>query len=243
MALIIGNSNYPDSPLRNPVNDANLMAKTLQELGFQVMKYLDSDQQTMKKAIRDFGDKLEEAGKDSVGLFYYSGHGIQTGGSNYLIPVNAQIKRESDVEIEAVSASVVLGTLDYARNHLNIVILDACRNNPFARSFRSASRGLAKVDHASPETVIAYATAPGTVAADGEGENSPYTSVLAATMHKPNLAVEQMFKIVRREVMAQTNNEQVPLGELVVDRRFLFCTRNRTGQYSNDSSSSYHSKR
>ena len=137
------------------------MAETLQELGFQVMKYLDSDQQTMKKAIRDFGDQLEQAGKDSVGLFYYSGHGIQTGGINYLIPVNAQIKRESDVEIEAVSASVVLGTLNYARNHLNIVILDACRNNPFARSFRSAFRGLAKVDHASPETVIAYATAPG----------------------------------------------------------------------------------
>ncbi len=233
VALVIGNSNYLDSPLRNPANDANLIAKTLEELDFQVMKYLDSDQQTMKKAIRDFGDKLEAAGKDSIGLFYYSGHGIQTGGVNYLIPVNAQIKRESDVEIEAVSASVVLGTLDYARNHLNIVILDACRNNPFARSFRSASRGLAKVDHASPETIIAYATAPGTVAADGEGENSPYTSVLAATMHKSNLAVEQMFKIVRREVMAQTDNTQIPWENSSLTGDFYFAPG--TEQESNTS--------
>ncbi len=210
IALVIGNGSYPDNPLRNPVNDANLIAKTLEELDFQVVKHLDSDQQTMKKAIRDFGDTLEQAGKDAVGLFYYSGHGVQTGGTNYLIPVNARINRESDVEIEAVSASAVLGTLAYARNNLNIVILDACRNNPFARSFRSASRGLAKLDRAPPETVIAFATAPSTVAADGDGQNSPYTLALTAAMLKPNLAVEQMFKIVRREVMAQTDNKQVP---------------------------------
>ena len=170
IALVIGNSAYTDSPLANPARDAHLIAATLRDVGFDVVEHLDADQKTMKRAIQDFGDRLDEAGKDAVGLFYYAGHGIQVGGENYLVPVNAAIRRERDVTIEAVSATAVLAVLDYARNELNFVIMDACRNNPFARSFRSASRGLARMD-APSGTLIAYATSPGAVAVVTTGPN------------------------------------------------------------------------
>lgn len=225
IALVIGNGAYRDSPLKNPVNDADLIEKTLIALDFEVVKHLDASQKNIKRAIRDFGDKLEQAGNDSIGLFYYSGHGIQTNGTNYLIPINAQIRRESDVGIEAVPASSVLDVLDYARNRLNFVILDACRNNPFARSFRSADRGLARMS-APQGTLVAYATAPGEVARDGDGKNSPYTSALTKMMTKPNLAVEQMFKIVRREVMATTQNNQIPWESSSLTADFYFSVQN-----------------
>ena len=228
IALIVGNSAYLDSPLRNPVHDANLIEKTLTSLGFEVIKHLDVTQNAFKRAIRDFGDKLELAGKDSIGLFYYSGHGIQTNGINYLIPVNAEIRRESDVGIEAVPASDVLSVMDYARNRLNIVILDACRNNPFARSFRSASRGLARMS-APQGTLVAYATAPGKVARDGDGNNSPYTAALTRMMTKPNLVIEQMFKSVRRNVMAATHNRQIPWESSSLTDDFFFSTDNDGG--------------
>lgn len=225
IALVVGNSAYRDSPLRNPVPDANLIEKTLTSLGFEVIKHLDVTQNALKRAIRDFGDKLELAGKDSIGLFYYSGHGIQTNGINYLIPVNAEIQRESDVGIEAVPASDVLSVMDYARNRLNIVILDACRNNPFARSYRSANRGLARMN-APQGTLVAYATAPGQVAQDGDGNNSPYTSALTRMMQRPNLVIEQMFKSVRRNVMAATHNRQIPWESSSLTDDFFFSAQN-----------------
>lgn len=209
IALVIGNGGYRDAPLHNPVHDARLVAGTLRNLGFDVQEHFDADQKTMKRAIQRFGDQLEAGGRDAVGLFYYAGHGIQTNGVNYLIPVNAVIERERDVEIEAVSASAVMTTIDYARNRLNFVVLDACRNNPFARSFRSALRGLARMD--TPRgTLVAYATAPGDVALDGSDGNSPYTAALVRGMQRPEMPVEQMFKLVRREVMSETKNRQVP---------------------------------
>ena len=221
IALVIGNSAYLESPLANPVNDARLISATLRELDFIVMEHLDVDQKTMKRAIQDFGDHLDEAGREATGLFYYAGHGIQVNGDNYLIPVNAAIRRERDVGIEAVNAAVVLGVLDYARTRINFVIIDACRNNPFARSFRSANRGLARMD-APQGTLVAYATAPGDVAQDGEGKNSPYSAALARAMQKSDVPVEQMFKMVRRRVMAETGNAQVPWESSSLTGNFYF---------------------
>ena len=209
IALVIGNGGYETAPLKNPVNDARLMAATLRGAGFEVIERLDADQKAMKRAIQEFGERLEQAGQDGVGLFYFSGHGVQVGGVNYLIPIDTSINRESDVDIEAVSANAVLGTMEFARNRLNIVILDACRNNPYARSFRSATRGLARMD-APRGTLVAYATAPGGVAFDGEGANSPYTSALVQAMQAPGLKVEEVFKQVRLSVMAETGEQQVP---------------------------------
>ena len=209
VALVIGNSAYETGPLRNPINDARIMAATLRDLGFDVIERLDVDQKAMKRAVGDFGDRLEVAGKAAVGLFYYAGHGVQTEGINYMIPVKADIERERDVDIEAVSANAVLRTMAFAGNRVNIVVMDACRNNPYARSFRSSVRGLARMD-AAQGTLIAYATSPGNVAADGDGANSPYTAALVEALRTPGLTVEKMFKAARNRVVAMTDGRQVP---------------------------------
>src|SRR5450631_2549940 len=137
IALVIGNSDYASGPLPNPANDAKLIGDALANLGFDVIARRNADQTTMKRAIQEFGARLEKAGPDSVGLFYYAGHGVQLNGRNYLIPTTARIEREGDVEIEAVSADWVIEQMRYARNRLNIVILYACRTNPFTRSMRT----------------------------------------------------------------------------------------------------------
>lgn len=210
VALVIGNGTYPKvGSLRNPPNDARLMAGTLRQLGFDVIERIDADQKTMKRAVKAFGNKLEQAGKDAIGLFYYAGHGVQVGGVNYMIPVNVDIEDEADVDIEAVSANAVQGNMAFAGNRLNIIILDACRNNPFKRSFRAAGRGLAEMN-ATKGTLIAYATAPGDVAADGGGANSPYTDALSRAMLTPGVTVERAFKQARNNVVAATNGNQVP---------------------------------
>src|ERR1700722_3917194 len=178
ITLVIGNNQYASSPLINPTHDADLIAKTLTRLGFEVHLIKDGSQVQIKRAIQAFGADLENGGPDAVGLFYYAGHGLQMNGRNYLIPVGAHIERDADVEIEAVSADWVLEEMRYARNRLNFIILDACRNNPFARSFRGGSSGLARMD-APAGVLIAYSTAPGEVAEDGAGVNSPYSEALA----------------------------------------------------------------
>ncbi len=208
LALVIGNSAYTMSPLKNPVNDAKLMAKQLNELGFEVMSYTDLSQNEMKMRIREFGNKLSK--QKGVGLFYYAGHGMQLNGENYLVPVTAVINKEQDVELEAVNLKRVLGEMDYAQNDLNIVILDACRNNPFARSFRSGgSNGLATTT-APKGTFIAYATAPGSVASDGSGENGLYTQELVKALQQPGYKIEDVFKAVRNNVYKLSNEMQVP---------------------------------
>jgi len=210
IALVIGNGAYPNvGELTNPPNDARLMTETLRALNFDVIERVNAGQKDMKRAIKLFGEKLEEAGKDAVGLFYFAGHGVQVGGSNYLIPVNVDIEDESDVDIEAVSANTVQQQMAYAGNRLNMIVMDACRNNPFKRGFRSASRGLARMD-ATKGTLIAYATSPGDVAVDGSGQNSPYTEALSKALLTPGLTVERVFKEVRNSVVAATNNRQVP---------------------------------
>ncbi len=210
VALVIGNGKYPQvGVLSNPPNDARLMTRTLRQVGFDVVETIDADQKTMKRAIASFGQKLEDAGKDAVGLFYYAGHGVQVDGINYLIPVNVNIKNESDVDIEAVSANAVQGKMAYAGNRLNIIVMDACRNNPFKRGFRSSTRGLARMS-ATRGTLIAYATGPGDVAADGTADNSPYTKALSKAILTPGIPVERVFKEVRNSVVAETNEGQIP---------------------------------
>jgi uncharacterized caspase-like protein/formylglycine-generating enzyme required for sulfatase activity len=209
IALVIGNSDYPTAALLNPANDAKMIAETLTALGFEVVVRRNADQIVMKRSIQDFGARLEKAGPSAVGLFYYAGHGVQLNGRNYLIPTTAHIDREADVEIEAVSADWVIEEMRYARNALNIVILDACRNNPFSRGMRSADRGLATME-APAGILIAYSTAPGSVAADGSGRNSPYTQALAQAMREVRAPVEQVFKRVRVSVMGTTAGKQVP---------------------------------
>jgi hypothetical protein len=211
IALVIGNGRYSGDtpPLANPPNDARLMTAALETSGFEVIELIDSDQKEMRKAISNFGSRLEKAGEDAVGLFYYAGHGVQVDGRNYLIPIGAEINRVPDVRVEAVSAVSVLENMEFARNRLNFVILDSCRNNPYSRGFRGVTRGLARMN-ASRGTLVAYATGPGEVALDGTGANSPYTLALTQAMAAPDLLVEQMFKRVRQAVMEQTNDQQVP---------------------------------
>lgn len=205
-ALVIGNSAYLVSPLRNPANDAKIMARTLRDLGFSVDERANLGQKEMKQAIEDFGRSIKSGG---VGLFYYAGHGMQVDGRNYLIPVDADIQGEAEVDIKAVDAGAVLAKMDMAKNSMNIVILDACRNNPFSRSFRSANLGLASMN-APSGTLIAYATAPGSVASDGAGANGLYTQELVKSIKKPGLKIEDAFKQVRSGVQGQTQGKQVP---------------------------------
>jgi len=205
-ALVIGNSSYKSARLLNPVNDAKDMAYTLKKLGFKVTLKTNANQRTMERAIRDFGKELRKGG---VGLFYFAGHGIQVRGSNYLIPIGAVLESEGDAKYEAVDAGLVLAKMEDAGNGFNIVILDACRNNPFSRSFRSAETGLAKMD-APSGSILAYATAPGSIAADGTGRNGLYTAKLLKHMVTLNLKIEEVFKRVRIDVASASGNKQTP---------------------------------
>lgn len=218
VALVIGNSSYKDSPLTNPVNDANDMAATLTGLGFDVLKHLNADQRQMKEAIRQFGERMQRGG---IGLFFFAGHGIQVKGINYLVPVGANINKETEVEFEAVEAGFVLAQMEAAGNQVNIVVLDACRNNPFARSFRSGARGLATID-APKGSIIAYATAPGSTASDGSGKNGLYTGALLKHMQVPGRSLEEVFSATRDEVMRKTNDAQVPWESTSLRGRFSF---------------------
>ncbi len=206
VALVIGNGAYKEAPLKNPANDARDIAATLKRLGFEVILRTNADLPSMERAVDEFYASLKRGG---TGLFYFAGHGLQVGGVNYLVPVGARLQSESDARYQAVDAGRVLGKMEDAGNDLNLVILDACRNNPFARSFRSGAQGLAKMD-APTGSLIAYATAPGSVAADGDGQNGVYTKHLLQNLTTQGLSVEEMFKRVRLGVVGETKKAQVP---------------------------------
>jgi len=221
LALIIGNANYQEAPLRNPINDASDMAETLKKLGFEVILKLDADQRTMLKAVHEFGQRLSDG---SIGLFYYSGHGVQYESRNYLVPIKADISREFDIEFEAVDANYVLQQMDLTNNNgVNITIFDACRNNPFLRSFRNLQRGLARMDSAKG-SLIAYATAPGSTAEDGAGRNGTYTKHLLATLNTlPHLSIADLFIEVTSRVEKETYGQQVPWQSLSLTHRFCLA--------------------
>jgi len=206
-ALIIGNSDYSLMPLTNPENDAEDIAKKLKALGFEVIFAKNKSKSEMKGLIRKFGAKLKQKG--GVGLFFYAGHGLQIDGNNYLVPVDFEAPVAYEVADAAVNSSLITGAMEEAANPLNIILLDACRDNPFPRKNRSSSRGLARMDSASG-TIIAYSTSPGDVAADGKGRNSPYTANLLKYMGTPGLTIEQVFKRVRVGVEDFTGGRQLP---------------------------------
>jgi len=218
-ALVIGNSAYTSGPLKNPVNDAADMAAMLKNLGFAVTLKQNAKQQEMDEALEAFGNSLKRGG---VGLFYYAGHGVQVNGVNYLLPIGARINKEADVKYQAVDANRILDEMATANNGLNIVMLDACRDNPFARSFRNASRGLAIVSSAPSGTFISYSTSPGNVARDGDGRNSPYTAALLQYMQAPGLTISDMFINVRTKVKKETG--QVPWELSSLEGQFYFMS-------------------
>ncbi len=224
VALVIGNSAYQGGlpALPNPANDAKLMAKTLKSVGFDVVEAEDAGADEIKQAIAAFSKKLAAAGSEGTGLFFYAGHGVQVAGENYLIPIDAKLEREADVALEAVAASTVLQQMDFAGSAVNIIILDACRNNPLPSSARSASRGLAEIKATPRGSFIAYSTAPGSTAADGDGANSPYTTALAETITQPGLSIADVFQEVRTKVLASTGNTQTPWDSSSLTGRFYF---------------------
>lgn len=211
VALVIGNGGYRNVPrLTNPAHDAALIARTLQGLGFQLVgggARIDLDKAGFDAAVRDFGQLVLGA---DVALFYYSGHGLQVDGRNWLVPLDANPTRPQDLDFQMVDAQLVLRQMEGAGTKLNLMILDACRNNPFGgRGLRGADGGLAQM-RAPEGTLISYATQPGNTAADGNGENSPYTQALAENLRQPGLDVLRMFNRVGVDVKKVTGGVQQP---------------------------------
>lgn len=224
VALVIGNSGYQNvSRLDNPKNDAALMAETLGAIGFTLVggrAQLDLDKQALDGAVQAFGRQSEGA---DVALFFYAGHGVQVSGANYLVPVNANPVREADVDFQMVDVNVVLRQMQGAGTRLKIVILDACRNNPFGtRGLRAAEGGLAQM-RAPDGTLISYATQPGSVALDGADGHSPYTRALSTTVRRAGLDIFQTFNQVGLAVMRATAGAQQPwVSSSPIDGTFYF---------------------
>jgi Caspase domain len=234
VALVVGNSTYRNVPvLANPSNDARLVANTLNSLGFELVggaAQLNLDKPGFDRAVLTFGRQLQGA---DVGLFYYAGHGVQVRGSNYLVPVDANLTREADVDFQMLDTQLVLRQMEGSRTKLNLVILDACRNNPFGgRGLRSASGGLAQMQ-APDGTLISFATQPGNVAVDGTAGHSPFTAALATTMRKPGLGLFEVFNNVGLAVKKATGGEQQPwLSSSPISGSFYFAGRDN-GTVSN----------
>ena len=233
LALLIGNSHYTHGgSLDNPVNDVRAIKKALEGLGFTVMKYEDCSQKTMKRAMDKFGRRLKGR---NVGLFFYAGHGVQVNGHNYLMPVNAKLDTEHDAEYDCVRADRVLAKMEGAGSKTNIVILDACRDNPFERSWRRGTEGSGLAFMNAPSgSLIAYSTAPGKTALDGRGNNSPYTSALLKHIGTPNITVIQMFQRVRSTVRKQSNYKQTPWESTSLGGDFYFTTRGTDNRFSQE---------
>ena len=218
VALLIGNNNYASTPLRNAANDARDLSEALKELGFKVIVRENASRKDMIEAIREFGQALDGA---SAALFFYAGHAMQFKDRNYLIPIDAAMGSEEDVTFFSVEIGQVFDRMDRARTRFNFIILDACRDNPFAASFKTTSQGLAQMSSPSG-TLIAYATAPGSVAADGYGRNGIYTKHILQNIRVPDLPVEIMFKRVREGVERETRRLQTPWDSSSLKGDFAF---------------------
>jgi hypothetical protein len=218
-ALVIGNATYKSSPLANPVNDARLMETALKASGFQVVKAENVNLRDMRRVVRDFGDRLKASG--GVGLFYFAGHGVQVRGENYLISVDSDIRNEDEVADDSLNAQLVLEKMRSAGNRMNLVILDACRNNPFVVKSRAASTGLATMN-APSGSLVAFSTSPGGVSSDGAGANGLYTRHLARILRQPGLPVEEVFKQVRSAVRRDSHEQQTPWENTALEGQFYF---------------------
>jgi formylglycine-generating enzyme required for sulfatase activity len=220
VALIIGNDSYKSlKRLDNGANDARAMAAELKAAGFETVLKTNAGRKEMHAAIGEFGGKLASG---SVGLFYYAGHGIQSGERNFLVPVDADLQGEDDLDADAIDIGKVMKTMEAARNRLNIVILDACRDNPLPKGGRSGTRGLAVIP-APTGTFVAYATGPGKIAQDGDrGGNGVYTGELVKALRQPGLKIEEVFKKAANGVMEKTGGKQVPWTQASLQGDFYF---------------------
>ncbi len=217
VALVIGNAAYQNRPLANPINDALSMEHTLGDLGFDVMRYTDLGRVAMHRAIREFGERLKNA---DIGLFYYAGHGVQVAGGNYLLPTGEDIQEADEVPFQTIDAAQVLAKMESAGNPVNIVVLDACRNNPLVGSSRSGARGLTRMD-APTGSLVLYATAPGKTADDGDSGNGVFTRYLVKHLKRPGLTLHDVVLNTRVDVMAATGNRQVPWESSSLIRRVV----------------------
>ena len=225
IALIIGNSDYKNGPLKNAVNDAYDMAATLGVKGFRVILKLNATRAEMREAIREFNREMNSGG---VGLFYYSGHGLQVDGVNYLVPVDADIEIKAEVPEECVSANSVVKVMEDSKNRINVIILDACRNNPYRSFARSDEKGITRMDPpagATQGSIIAFATAPGSVASDGETRNGLYTSKLLKYINVPGLTLEEVFKRARIDVLQESGGRQTPWENNSLTGDFFFTLK------------------
>ncbi len=219
LALVIGNSKYPEAPLKNPVNDAKGIAGELQRVGFQVNLKLDTGRNEMIEAIRAFGSELGK--KKGVGMFYYAGHGAQLAWKNYLIPVDADIEKLEDMQTKTVELNSLLEGIVKAQNPMNVIVLDACRDNPFGAKVNTQQKGLSQFD-APPGSLLAYATSPGNTAADGEGANGLYTENLLREIKVPEARIEDVFKRVRLNVRRKSEGQQIPWESTSLEEDFWF---------------------
>ena len=221
VALVIGNSNYQSAaPLPNPDNDAQSMAQFLNSAGFEVVEATDLTQNDMIKVVQDFSARVAGHGPNTVAMIYYAGHGVQLAGENYLVPVDAKISSPADLVNNSIRLVDVMATLEAIPSRMRIVVLDACRNNPFP-TVDDAGRGLAIVD-APNGSIVGYSTAPGAEAQDGAGGHSPYTSAFLQLAREPNLPIEQLFKRIRLEVNHSTDGQQTPWESSSLTSDFYF---------------------
>jgi hypothetical protein len=221
-ALVIGNSQYRSvAALPNPARDVRDVSTLLKDAGFAVTSAFDLDRAGMSRAVRDFADSVARKSEDSVVLIYYAGHGVQIDGQNYLVPIDARIEREADVALEAVRFADLMNMLDGVRSRTRIVILDACRDNPFADVAKHAGRGFAMVN-APAGSMVAYSTSPGATAADGAGSNSPFTAALIKAVREPGAPIENALKNVRLAVHQATGGQQTPWEVSSLTRPFSF---------------------
>lgn len=240
VALVLGNSNYKSVPaLRNPANDAAAIAEVLKGFGFAVTLKLDGILEDMQAATRTYIQLLDES--RGVGLFYYAGHGLQLSWTNFLVPVDAAIRKVEDVQTRCVDLSGLMHGLRKATNPMNIIILDACRENPFERDFKVSNRGLTQMDTPN-DTLLAYATAPGNVASDGEGANGLYTEVLLKEIRTPETRVEDVFKRVRLNVRRRTRGAQVPWESTSLEEDFWFIPPRQFAPSSEDRTGTSYAK-
>ena len=219
VALVIGNSNYKNEPLKNPANDAHAIGGALKSAGFDVTTRLDASHGEMVKAMQAYTQTLAQ--RQAVGLFYFAGHGLQLAWRNYMVPVDANVRTAADIQAQCAELGELLAGITKARNPLNVIILDACRDNPFGNLSGVDQKGLSQMD-APPSTLLAYATAPGNVASDGEGANGLYTEHLLREIGVPEAKVEDVFKRVRLHVRRRTNGQQIPWESTSLEEDFWF---------------------